>query len=79
MSFEKGDTVVLNDKHSEYDGEVGEVTQVSETMFGGENYTVTFDEGQEAGLPEDSLEAAEEEDLDTEETDEADTADAQAE
>jgi hypothetical protein len=79
MSFEKGDTVVLNDKHSEYDGEVGEVTQVSETMFGGENYTVSFEEGQEAGLPEDSLEAADEADLDQEDTDEDDAPDAQAE
>lgn len=74
MSFEKGDTVVLKDKHSEYDGEVGEITQVSETMFGGENYTVSFEEGQEAGLPEDSLEAADEAD-----GDEADAPDAEAE
>ncbi|PSQ16696.1 DUF1918 domain-containing protein, partial [Halobacteriales archaeon QS_8_69_73] len=33
MGFEKGDHVVFHDKHSEYDGETGEVTQVSETMF----------------------------------------------
>ena len=65
MSFEKGDSVRLQDKHSDHDGEVGDVTQVSETMFGDETYTVQFDEGQEAGLPADSLAAAE----DTEETD----------
>ena len=28
MAFEKGDSVVLHDKHSDYDGEVGEITQV---------------------------------------------------
>lgn len=60
MAFEKGDTVVFNDKHSEYDGEVGEVTQVSETMFGDNTYIVQFEEGQEAGIPEDSLDAADE-------------------
>lgn len=58
MSFEKGDTVRLQDKHSEYDGEVGEVSRVSETMFGDETYTVQFEGGQEAGLPADALEAA---------------------
>lgn len=60
MAFEKGDTVVFNDKHSEYDGEVGEVTQVSETMFGDNTYIVQFEEGQEAGIPEDALDAADE-------------------
>jgi len=59
MSFEKGDSVRLQDKHSDHDGEVGEVTQVSETMFGDETYTVQFDAGQETGLPADSLVAAE--------------------
>lgn len=58
MSFEKGDTVRLRDKHSEHDGEVGEVTRVSETMFGDETYTVRFDGGQEAGLPADALDTA---------------------
>jgi len=58
MSFEKGETVVLHEKHSEYDGETGEVTQTAETMFGDVNYTVSFEDGQEAGVPEDSLEAA---------------------
>lgn len=62
MSFEKGDTVRLRDEHSEYDGELGEITRVSETMFGDENYTVQFDEGQETGLPADSLEAADADD-----------------
>jgi len=60
MSFEDGDRVVLHDEHSEYDGETGEVTQVVETMFGDENYVVSFEDGQEAGIPEDNLEAAEE-------------------
>jgi hypothetical protein len=58
MSFEKDDTVVLHDKHSEFDGEVGTVTQVMETMFGDATYTVSFDDGQETGVPEDQLEAA---------------------
>ncbi|MFW5974154.1 MAG: DUF1918 domain-containing protein [Natrialbaceae archaeon] len=66
MSFEKGDSVILNDEHSEYDGEVGEITQVAETMFGDENYTISFEEGQEAGIPADNLEAAEEGDEDDE-------------
>jgi hypothetical protein len=61
MAFEKGDNVVLHDEHSEFDGETGEVTQVSETMFGDNTYIVQFEEGQEAGIPEDSLEAGEEE------------------
>ena len=60
MSFEKDDSVVLNDKHSEFDGQVGRVTQVMETMFGDATYTVSFEDGQETGVPEDQLEAAEE-------------------
>jgi hypothetical protein len=64
MSFEEGDSVVLHDKHSEYDGETGEITQVVETMFGDANYTVSFDDGQEAGVPEDNLETAEADDED---------------
>lgn len=59
MSFEKGDTVVLHDEHSEFDGEEGEITQVMETMFGDATYTVNFEDGQESGVPEDSLEPAE--------------------
>jgi len=58
MAFEEDDTVVLHDEHSEYDGETGTITQVMETMFGDETYTVSFDDGQEAGVPEDSLELA---------------------
>lgn len=65
MSFEKGDSVTLNDEHSEYDGEVGEITQVAETMFGDENYTISFEDGQEAGIPADNLEAAESADEET--------------
>jgi len=60
MSFEEGDRVVFHDVHSEFDGEVGTVSQVMETMFGDENYTVQFEDGQEAGVPEDALEAADE-------------------
>ncbi|WP_049999073.1 hypothetical protein [Halococcus sediminicola] len=60
MSFEEDDEVVLHDEHSEYDGETGTVTQVMETMFGDATYTVNFAEGQESGVPEDSLEASEE-------------------
>lgn len=59
MSFEEDDEVVLHDEHSEYDGETGTVTQVMETMFGDATYTVTFEDGQEAGVPENSLEAEE--------------------
>ena len=59
MSFEDGDTVVYRDKHSDYDGETGEITQVIENMFGDATYTVSFENGQETGVPEDSLEAAE--------------------
>ena len=58
MSFEEDDAVVLHDKHSDYDGEQGTVTQVVENMFGDATYTVSFDDGQEQGIPEESLEAA---------------------
>jgi hypothetical protein len=60
MAFEEDDSVILRDEHSEYDGQEGTVTQVVETMFGDENYTVSFEDGQEAGVSEDNLEAAEE-------------------
>ena len=69
MSFEKGDTVVLHEKHSEYDGEEGEITQTAETMFGGVNYTVGFEDGQEAGVPEESLDLVEAADDGDEEAD----------
>lgn len=59
MDFEEGDTVLLRDKHSDHDGEVGEITQVAETMFGDATFTVSFDEGQEAGLSADSLDSVE--------------------
>jgi hypothetical protein len=58
MSFEKDDAVVLHDKHSEHDGETGTVTQVMETMFGDATYTISFEDGQETGVPEDALESA---------------------
>ncbi len=57
MPFDEDDRVVLHDEHSDYDGETGTVTQVVETMFGDENYTVSFEDGQEAGVPESTLEA----------------------
>jgi len=66
MSFEKEDEVVLHDKHSEFDGQVGTVTQVMETMFGDATYTVSFEDGQETGVPEDQLEAVEGDDEDDE-------------
>jgi hypothetical protein len=59
MSFEEDDSVILYDEHSDYDGEEGTVTQVMETMFGDETYTVSFEDGQETGVPEDNLETAE--------------------
>jgi len=58
MAFEEDDRVRLHDKHSEFDGDVGTVTQVMETMFGDATYNVSFDGGQEQGVPEDALEAA---------------------
>ncbi|WP_435125493.1 DUF1918 domain-containing protein [Halobaculum sp. D14] len=58
--FDKEDRVVLHDEHSEHDGETGTVTQVMETMFGDATYTVSFEEGQEQGVPADQLEAADE-------------------
>jgi len=66
MSFEKDDQVVLNDEHSEFDGETGTVTQTMESMFGDVTYTVSFEDGQETGIPEDDLEAADEDDEDDE-------------
>ena len=60
MSFEEDDRVVLDDKHSEFDGETGTVTQTMESMFGDVTYTVSFEEGQETGVPEDDLEPADE-------------------
>ncbi|KPN31686.1 hypothetical protein SY89_02435 [Halolamina pelagica] len=70
MSFEKGDVVVLNDEHSEFDGEEGEITQVMETMFGDPNYTIVFEDGQEAGIPEDQLDLVAEADDEDDDADE---------
>ncbi|QCW02056.1 DUF1918 domain-containing protein [Natrinema pallidum] len=64
MSFEEDDRVVLHDEHSEFDGETGTVSQTMESMFGDVTYTISFDDGQEAGVPEDDLEAAAAEDVD---------------
>ncbi|MCU4740517.1 DUF1918 domain-containing protein [Natronoglomus mannanivorans] len=61
MSFEEDDRVVLDDQHSEFDGETGTVTQTIESMFGDVTYTISFEDGQETGVPEDSLEAADDE------------------
>jgi hypothetical protein len=61
MSFEEDDRVILNDEHSEYDGQEGQITQVMDTMFGDSTYTVSFEDGQETGIPEDALEAADDE------------------
>lgn len=61
MSFEEDDQVILQDQHSEYDGQTGRITQVMETMFGNNTYTVSFEDGQETGIAADSLEPAEDE------------------
>ncbi|MFC5973151.1 DUF1918 domain-containing protein [Halomarina salina] len=58
MAFDEDDRVVLHDQHSDYDGETGTITQKVETMFGDATYTVSFEDGQEQGLSEDMLEAA---------------------
>ncbi|MFP8890115.1 DUF1918 domain-containing protein [Natrialbaceae archaeon A-CW2] len=58
MSFDEDDQVVLHDKHSEFDGETGTITQTMESMFGDVTYTISFEDGQESGVPEDALEAA---------------------
>ncbi|ELY57444.1 hypothetical protein [Natronolimnohabitans innermongolicus] len=60
MSFEEDDRVVLHDEHSEFDGETGTITQTMESMFGDVTYTISFEDGQEAGVPEDALEEADE-------------------
>ncbi|GAB3040703.1 DUF1918 domain-containing protein [Natronobiforma cellulositropha] len=60
MSFEEDDRVVLHDKHSEFDGETGTVTQTMESMFGDVTYTISFEDGQESGVPEDALEETDE-------------------
>ncbi|WP_265111718.1 DUF1918 domain-containing protein [Halosolutus halophilus] len=67
MSFEEDDRVVLHDEHSEFDGETGTVTQTMESMFGDVTYTISFEDGQEAGVPEDALEAADEDEDDDDE------------
>ena len=66
MSYEEDDRVVLSDKHSEFDGETGTITQTMESMFGDTTYTISFEDGQETGIPEDSLEPAPDEEADEE-------------
>jgi hypothetical protein len=73
MSFEEGDRVVLHDEHSDFDGEVGTVETVSETMFGDEQYVISFEGGQEAGIAEDALSPADDAD-DTDAEEEVDEA-----
>ena len=58
LDIEKGDAVVLAAEHSEFDGATGQVTPVSDTMFGDATYIIQFDEGQEAGISADQLELA---------------------
>lgn len=58
MAYEKGDKVVLKDKHHDKDGMEGEVVETSETMFGDYTYTVSIDGERIAGLGEDQLEEA---------------------
>jgi len=58
MEFEEDDAVVLHDKHSEFDGQEGTITQVVETMFGDATYTISFEDGQEVGIAADQLKAA---------------------
>lgn len=60
MSFDEDDHVVLSDDHSEFDGQEGRITQVMETMFGDATYTVSFEDGQETGVPESDLSPADE-------------------
>ncbi|ELY46154.1 hypothetical protein [Natronorubrum tibetense] len=62
MSFDEDDNVVLHDEHSEFDGETGTITQTMESMFGDVTYTISFEDGQETGVPEDALEEADEDD-----------------
>ncbi|SEH14597.1 hypothetical protein SAMN04487967_1678 [Natronorubrum sediminis] len=69
MSFDEDDRVVLHDEHSEFDGETGTITQTMESMFGDVTYTISFEDGQETGVPEDALEEADEEDDDAEDVD----------
>ena len=60
MSFDEDDRVILHDEHSEYDGEEGTITFFIEATSTTATYTVSFEDGQETGIPEDSLEATEE-------------------
>lgn len=55
MRFDEDDRVVLSDDHSEFDGQEGRITQVMDTMFGDATYTVSFEDGQETGVPESDL------------------------
>jgi hypothetical protein len=60
MSFQEHDRVVLRDRHSEHDGDVGPIAEVTETSAGGPADPVGFEDGQESGVPLEQLEPAEE-------------------
>ena len=49
MEFEEDDAVILHDKHSEFAGQEGTVTQVVATIFGDATYPLGFDDGQAVG------------------------------
>ncbi len=56
MVLEEGSRVILHDIHSKHNGEIGTIKSIVQTMFGTSNYSVEFEEGQEAGVGEKSLE-----------------------
>lgn len=60
MTFEEGDKVIFKDEYHEKDGQEGKVTQISETMFGDQSYTIEVEGETIGGLGEDQLEAVEE-------------------
>ena len=62
MVLKEGDKVILRDVHSKYDGETGTINEIMETMFGSSNYNIKFENGQESGIGEGSLELVAEED-----------------
>jgi hypothetical protein len=62
MVLKEGNRVILHDVHSKYDGETGTINGIMETMFGSSNYNIKFENGQENGIGEKSLELIIEED-----------------
>ena len=59
MDLEKGDKVMLHDKHSKFDGKVGEITSISTTMFGDCRYSIDFIDEKKHGVPETAIETLE--------------------